>query len=132
MQISLFEEKQAINEIRHLLSSFTGSEHQPDIVLLPELSIPIGYERKLMQTAEAMESIIIAGLDYRIDETQTEPTVSNEAVVIMPSKLRGIKIASRTGIRRIGKTYPAPREKQKLTEIGCHIQVPTHCLAFRK
>ena len=122
VQISILEEKRAIKEIRYFLSSFKGVERQPDIVLLPELSVPIGYEKNLIQTAEAMESILIAGLDYRIDQSQDTATVSNEAVVIVPRKLNGTKIARRTGVRRVGKTYPSSHEMKKLNAIEVKFQ----------
>ena len=122
VQISRIEEIRAMKEIRYLLSSFSGLEHQPDIVLLPELSVPLGYEKSLIQTAEAMQSIIIAGLDYQIDQSQSSPTVSNEALVIVPRKIKGNHIAKRTGIRRVGKTYPAPKEEDNLAEIGVKFQ----------
>lgn len=117
VRMSDFEEKRAKKEIRHYLASLHALERKPDIILLPELSVPLGYENKLARSAEAMESIIIAGLDYRV-ENQIQPTVSNEAIVIVPRKIRGKKIARRTEIRRVGKTYPAPEEKNKLDKIG--------------
>lgn len=65
-----------------------------------------------------MQSVLIAGLDYQIEEHSSEPTVSNEAVIVVPRTLRGKKIARRTELRRIGKTYPAPAEKRKLDSIN--------------
>lgn len=119
VQISEIEERRAKKEIRHFLASLrgTGAERSPDIVLFPELAIPLGFESKLVRAAEKLEAIIIAGLDYRIDPNATVPTVSNEAVVIVPRKVRGVKIAARTEVRRVGKTYPAPAEKNLLQSI---------------
>lgn len=116
VRISSHEETTAKKEIRHYLASLHASEKKPDIVLLPELSVPLGYESKLKRSAEAMESIIIAGLDYRI-ESRSERTVSNEAIVIVPRKLRGKKIARRTEVRRVGKTYAAPNEEKKIKRL---------------
>lgn len=117
VRMSLTEEGRAMKEIRHYLSSLRGVERQPDIVLLPELSVPLGFEYRLKRAAEKLESIIIAGLDYRIHARAVIPTVSNEAVVIVPRRLRGRQIAHRTEVRRVGKTYPAPGEKRKLQSI---------------
>ena len=83
-----------------------------DIVLLPELAVPIGFERHLKRAAETLEAIIIAGLDYQIEAAEPVPTVSNEAVIIVPRKLNGRRIARRTEIRRVGKTYPSPAERK--------------------
>jgi predicted amidohydrolase len=118
VRMSEVEERRAKKEIRHYLASLSGLERQPDIVLLPELSVPLGFESQLKKAAESLESIIIAGLDYRIETGLATPTVSNEAVVIVPRQLRGRRIARRTEVRRIGKTYPAPAEREKLQAIN--------------
>jgi predicted amidohydrolase len=117
VRMSAIEERRAKKEIRHHLASLRGVERQPDIIVLPELSVPLGFVPYLKKAAEKLESIIIAGLDYRIEKNETQPTVSNEAVVIVPRRLRGRQVAHRTEVRRVGKTYPAPAEKLKLKEI---------------
>lgn len=117
VRMSSLEERRAKKEIRHYLASLRGLDHQPDIVLLPELAVPIGFESKLKKAAEKLESIIIAGLDYRIQSGNLARAVSNEAVVIVPRRLRGKQITRRTEIRRVGKTYAAPSEKKKLLKI---------------
>jgi predicted amidohydrolase len=119
VRMSEIEERRAKKEIRHFLASLRGSERLPDIVLLPELSVPLGFERHLKRAAEKLESIIVAGLDYRIETGEPVPTVSNEAIIIVPRRLRGMQIAQHTEVRRVGKTYPAPAEKLKLQEITC-------------
>lgn len=121
IRMSYLEERRAKKEIRHYLASLHALEKKPDIVLLPELSVPLGYENKLKRSAEAMESIIIAGLDYKIEDKVT-PAVSNEVIVIVPKRIRGKKIARRTEIRRVGKTYPAPEEKNKLNALGVNFK----------
>ena len=108
VRISSLEERRAKKEIRHFLASLRGLDRQPDIVLFPELSVPIGFEHKLKKAAEKLESIIIAGLDYRI-EIGKHPAVSNEAVVIVPRHLQGKQVSRRTEIRRVGKTLSIPR-----------------------
>ena len=117
VRMSLLEERRAKKEIRHYLAALRGLDRQPDIVLLPELAVPIGFEHKLKRAAEKLESIVIAGLDYRIESSRQHPAVSNAAVVIVPRRLRGKQIALSTEIRRVGKTYPAPAEKEKLLGI---------------
>ena len=118
IRMSSLEELRAKREIRHHLASLQGLDRRADIVLLPELAAPIGFERQLKQAAETLEAIVIAGVDYRIETAESVPTVSNEAVIIVPSKLNGKRIARRTEIRRVGKTYPAPSEKKKLQSIS--------------
>ncbi|TWI24114.1 carbon-nitrogen hydrolase family protein [Mesorhizobium tianshanense] len=120
VRISELEERRAKKEIRHYLASLRGLDRRPDIVLLPELAVPIGFEHKLKRAAEKLEAIIIAGLDYRIEDAAPIPTVSNEAVVIVPRRLAGKQISRRTEIRRVGKTYPAPGENKKLQNISAN------------
>lgn len=117
VRISPIEERHAKREIRHYLASLQGLDRQPNIILLPELSVPIGFEPKLKRAAESLESIVIAGLDYRIEKAAASPTVSNEAIVIVPKRLNGKPFSRRTEIRRVGKTYAAPRERKKLENI---------------
>ena len=61
IRMSHLEEMRAKREIRHYLASLRGLHPRADIILLPELSVPIGYVQKLKHAAEKMESIIIAG-----------------------------------------------------------------------
>ena len=116
--MSLLEELRAKREIRHFLASLKGRAPSPDIILLPELAVPIGFEEQLKRAAEKLEAIVIAGLDYRIETTATVPTVSNEALVIVPRRLNGIPISRQTQVRRVGKTHPAPAERDKLLNIS--------------
>ena len=135
VRISPLEELRAKREIRHYLASLQGLGRRADIVLLPELAVPIGFERQLKRAAETLEAIIIAGLDYQIEAAEPVPTVSNEAVIIVPKKLNGRRIARRTEIRRVGKTYPSPAEKKKLQSItsgGVTFMPSPHDMDFRK
>lgn len=117
VKISRNEESRAKKEIRHYFSALRGLDKSPDIVLLPELATPLGYEAKLRRIAEKLQCIVIAGLDYKI-LSASPPTVSNEAVVIVPRYLKGKKIASQTATRYVGKTYAAPAEKSKLQQVS--------------
>ncbi|WP_417271467.1 nitrilase-related carbon-nitrogen hydrolase [Celeribacter sp.] len=117
VRMSLLEELRAKREIRHFLASLKGRAPSPDIILFPELAVPIGFEEQLKRAAEKLEAIVIAGLDYRI-ETVAPPTVSNEALVIVPRRLNGVPISRQTQVRRVGKTHPAPAERDKLLNIS--------------
>ena len=111
------EEERAKREIRHHLAFLRTTEPRPDIVLLPELSIPIGFEGRLKRAAESLESIVIGGLDYVIETSASEPTVSNQAIIIVPRRLKGRRVSRRTEMRRVGKTYAAPAEREKLDRV---------------
>jgi predicted amidohydrolase len=118
VRMSQYEELRAKREIRHFLASLKARKPSPNIILFPELAVPIGFEKQLMRAAEKLEAIVIAGIDYRIETTAAEPTVSNEALVIVPRRLNGEPISRQTQVRRVGKTHPAPAEKAKLARIS--------------
>ncbi|OWX99269.1 hypothetical protein B6V75_18285 [Thioclava sp. F1Mire-8] len=116
--MSAVEEAQAMREIRYYMSGLHVDRNEIDVVLLPELSVPVGFENRLKKIAEQLQTIIIAGFDYRIVPGATVPTVSNDALVIVPRKLNGKKILKATATKRVGKTHPAPAEKRKLEKIA--------------
>ncbi|MBY5971437.1 hypothetical protein KUV28_03730 [Ferrimonas balearica] len=117
VKISEIEERAAKREIRHFLASIRSSEVVPDFVLFPELSIPLGFESRFRKASESLGAIFIGGLDYKINRSTAQPSVSNEAVVIVPHSLGGVRRSRSTGVRYVGKTYPAPGELKKLSEI---------------
>ncbi|WP_160731771.1 carbon-nitrogen hydrolase family protein [Aurantiacibacter arachoides] len=118
--MSASEEERAIAEIRGYFAAFRQEQQPPDIILLPELAVPTGFEKTLRAMANGLESVVIAGLDYRNGVLPGH--VHNEALLIVPKRWRGKAMGSHTVTRRIGKTYPAPQENNQLKLIGCHFQ----------
>jgi hypothetical protein len=106
------EQSLAWEEIQRTLRDFRASEPKPHLILAPELSVPRGRISQLRRAAAALGSIIIAGVDYRLDYAAR--TARNEAVVFVPS---GWKVHGRSSSATemfVGKTYPAHREAEKL------------------
>lgn len=120
-KMSASEEERAIIEIRAFLAAFNQETPPPDIIVLPELAVPTGFEKTLRTMAAKMHSVIIAGFDYRDGEQPGH--VHNDALLIVPPVWRGKKIGPVTSVRRIGKTYPAPEEKKKLNAIPCEFEM---------
>jgi hypothetical protein len=116
-KMSASEEERAIVEIRAFFAAFHQEEPPPDIIVLPELSVPTGFESKLRTMATKMQSVVIAGFDYRDGDEAGH--VHNDALLIVPRVWRGRKMGTKTTTRRIGKTYPAPEEEKKLESISC-------------
>lgn len=119
-KMSPCEEERAITEIRAHFAAFHQEKPPPDIIVLPELAVPSGFEAKLKAMATKMESVVIAGMDYRAGDYPGD--VHNDALLIVPRKWRGKTIGAKTIVRRIGKTYPAPAEKEKLDAIPCNFK----------
>lgn len=120
VKMSRSEEEHAISEIRGYFAAFDQERPPPDIVVLPELAVPTGFESHLRSMAEKMQSVVIAGLDYRRGRLPGD--VHNEAILVVPRVWRGRKMGPRTTTRRIGKTYPAPVEEELLMEFGYSFQ----------
>lgn len=114
--MSQIEEEWAISEIRGMLSAL-GDEPRPHIAVLPELAVPRGFEKTLRKTAEKLEMIIIAGLDYEILPGVPQ-RVRNEAVVVVPKRWMKKTLGPRTTVRRVRKTYPAHAEERDLADEG--------------
>ena len=119
-KMSPCEEERAITEIRNFFAAFHQEQPPPDIIVLPELSVPTGYENALRRMAGKMQSIVIAGLDYRAGDRPGE--VHNEALLIVPKRWRRRKMGAKATTRRIGKTYAAPEEDKKLKSISCEFK----------
>ena len=116
-KMSACEEERAISEIRAYFAAFSQEQPRPDIIILPELAVPTGFERQLKRMATGMNSVVIAGLDYRNGTAPGE--IHNEALLIIPKQWRGMNMGAKTTTRRIGKTYPAHEEQKKLEKIFC-------------
>lgn len=71
-------------EVVNGMKSLYKGEHQPDIILMPELTISRKYISKLGKLCVSTNSVIIAGLDYNVNES--EKTVVNEVVVVYPER----------------------------------------------
>jgi predicted amidohydrolase len=118
VRMSDVEEELAIREVRHYLSGLRSSSSELDVVVFPELSIPVGFERRLKRAAEDLEAIIIAGFDYQIVQGDPNPKVCNDALVVVPRVINGHKLLKATSCKRVGKTYPAPAEERKLKDVA--------------
>jgi predicted amidohydrolase len=110
------EQEATWEDIRWAFRSFAASDPKPEIVLLPELALPRGRIASLRKIAASLGTIVIAGLDYRIDHTRK--IVWNEAMVMIPGSPR-IAPGSRVPASVVvGKTFPATEERKKLQSVG--------------
>lgn len=116
VKMSPEEEEAAIAEIRTLASAFQGPE-AADVILLPELAVPRGWERELRRLADQLRAVIVAGVDYR----RMRDGVRNEAVVIIPANWGAERIGRSTVVRRIAKTYAAEGERLELKKAGLEL-----------
>jgi len=93
---------------------------KPDLILLPELSVPQGRIGNLRRMASSLGSIVVAGVDYRLDWQQKH--ASMKRWVIIPGAWRDNSRRHHQSPITVGKTYPAPKEKKDLATLGWSFQ----------
>ena len=104
------------NEIKKGYRFFSNEVNKPNIVVLPELSVPRKYIRKLEKISIALNCITIAGVGYNINEDQK--TIKNQAIMVVPNNWDDDKQSNRAKSFYIGKSYFAPKEKSLLEKAG--------------
>lgn len=129
-RISMQEEAVAVTEISQFLAELRTSEPAPDIVLLPELSIPVGYTSHLRRAAQTLKAIIIGGTDYVAAPAGGQSCVYNQAIMIVPSHWRGRRISRTSVVRYIRKSYPSDAENRALQKWGMTLAQDPHVWLF--
>lgn len=117
LQISPVEEERVVSEIQQHLASLALEIPGPQIVLLPELSVPLGFIPRLRRISAQMNAVIVAGLDFE-KSSHSEKRVLNRAIVVIPDGWNRRERSSRATVRYVGKTYPAWREAKNLEKLG--------------
>jgi predicted amidohydrolase len=117
LSMSKVEEERAIAEIQQHLAALNVEDSSPQIILLPEVSVPLGFMPRLRRAAATMNAIIIAGLDFEQVPSSTPPAVRNRAAVIIPNRWGSARSSSAT-VRYVGKTYSSFEEGAMLRRKG--------------
>jgi hypothetical protein len=117
LSMSKVEEERAIAEIQQHLAALNIEDISPQIILLPEVAVPLGFIPRLRRMAATMNAIIIAGLDFEEVPSSAPPAVRNRAAVIIPNRW-GSARSSRSTVRYVGKTYPSFEEEGMLRNKG--------------
>jgi predicted amidohydrolase len=111
------EEERAVAEIQQHLAALNIETPTPKIILLPEVSVPLGYVNRLRRMAATMNAIIVAGLDFEEVASSTPPAVRNRAAVIIPNRWDSPRSSTAT-VRYVGKTYASFEEHELLQRKG--------------
>jgi predicted amidohydrolase len=118
LNMTLIEEERAIREIQqHMAALLHDDNRKPDIVIFPEVSVPLGFLWRLRKMAIEMNAIVIAGMDYQ-RLPKSSKRVVNRAAVIVPNGWGRLKKSSHSTLRFVGKTYGATNEKKELKKAG--------------
>ena len=106
--ISLQMKEEAENhvwqEIKKGFHKLYNHHSKPDIIVLPELTLPNAYQSELRRLAQEMNAVVFSGLDWQV----VSNSIMNYSLLIVPNKWReeGLK-SSLTTIRYLGKKFPA-------------------------
>jgi len=115
-QMSAAEDERAWQEIRKAFRSFQDGGIRPQLVLLPELSLPRTRLFEFERLVAALNVIAVVGADYRFN--RKDMTVRNEGIVLVPRGFPG-RHPSRYCTRILfGKTFATPKEKAKLLNLS--------------
>jgi len=100
-QMSVASEEKAWYEIKKGFTDLMGGYGKPNIIIIPELSVPLGYEYQLRRLAASSGAVVIAGLDFIWNGN----SVSNKAAVIVPKNWPEDKKSFSTSFFYFGKTF---------------------------
>lgn len=95
-------EKRVWYEIRKGFCNLKNDSDKPDIIVLPELSIPNGYLDHLKKLTLAINAVVIGGLDF---ECVQKHYVKNRAVIIIPNKWPSGNRSYNCNVKYFGKTF---------------------------
>ncbi len=111
-QMSPAQDERAWQEICKAFRSFQDRKPCPQVILLPELSLPRTRLDDLERLAAALGVITVAGVDYRLDRANR--IARNQGIIFVPRGFFRKQPSAHCTRVVFGKTYPAPSERSKL------------------
>lgn len=102
-------------EIKDGISSLIRIDNRPDIILIPELHLPVSRVADLSRISKRTGVLIIAGLDF--ERNQYDPKkIRNRGVMLIPRSL-GSDRSNRITTHYFGKTYFTYMERSMFTNV---------------
>lgn len=98
-------------EIKKGFHKLYNHHDRPDVIVLPEVTIPHGYKRGIRKLAQEMNAVVFAGLDWQVEMPND---VKNKSLLIVPNKWNEGLRSSNTTIRLLGKRHPANAEVETI------------------
>jgi hypothetical protein len=115
IRMSHHSEERAWYEIKKGFIDLLNGYEKPQIILIPELSVPIGYEYELRKLCASSGAVVIAGLDFYWRRDQ----VCNLATVIVPGNWPEERSSKSTSYFYFGKTFYS-RDEEEIFK-GCEL-----------
>jgi len=120
----------AWQDIKKGFCNLSCNRERPHIVVLPELSVPNCYIKHLKELSKAINSVVIAGLDFQVN---TVNKVSNKAVIVIPNNWPNAQRSTGTSCIYFGKTHFSNEELELFKKLNTHYkpkneysQLPDH------
>ncbi|SHL04514.1 hypothetical protein [Flavobacterium chilense] len=107
-QMSKESEEKVWAELKKGFVDLMNGYEKPHIIVIPEVSVPHGYELDLRRLANASSCIVIAGLDFYLDDDK----MYNRATVIIPSNWPSLVPSRACSHFYFGKTFYSSEEEQ--------------------
>lgn len=101
-------------EIKKGFHKLYNHHNRPNLIVLPEVTIPLGYLPQLRKLAQEINAVVIAGLDWKVDHGTK--SVKNNSILIVPNKWNEALKSSSTSVRLLGKKHPANAEYKTIKE----------------
>lgn len=110
VQMVKLSEDKVWAEIKKGFIDLMHGYEKPQIIVIPELSVPHGYEPELRRLSASSGAVVIAGLDFVYIGTK----VCNRAVAIVPRNWPSPKPSHSTSFFYFGKTFYSREEEELL------------------
>ncbi len=106
--MSRASEVRVIEELKQGFIDLTNYLEKPDIIVIPELSIPLGFEYDLRKLTASSGAVVIAGLDF----VWNMGKVANKALVCVPKNWPSNRRSVSTSFFYFGKTFYSRYEEK--------------------
>lgn len=106
-KMSRLSEVKVWGEIKKGFIDLLSGYERPHLIIIPELSVPHGYENDLKRLSSSSGAVVIAGLDFFHKGSK----VSNRAIVIIPNNWPLLKPSRSTSSFYFGKTFYSKEEQ---------------------
>lgn len=107
LQMKAEAENHVWQEIKKGFHQLYNHHAKPDIIVMPEVTLPNAYERELRRLAQEMNAVVFTGLDWQVIGSK----VMNYSLLIVPNRWNELALkSSLTTVRYLGKKFPANAE----------------------
>lgn len=114
LKMKVDAENHVWQEIKKGFHKLYNHHSKPDIIVMPELTLPNSYQHELRRLAQEMNAVVFAGLDWQVVGTE----VMNYSLLIVPNKWNEKLKSTLTTVRNLGKKFPANVESKTIKAYG--------------